>query len=119
MPIHFGGDGEMLCTDSFWPFRSLVLSTQKLKSASVKKPELSKVMFSLINPGVGQTITKRMLRPQPDSTKVLRMRLNRGPPYVSIHMQKDDIIITDRFYIVLFSTLKQTQCTRMRFYMSE
>ena len=113
MPIHFGGDGEMLCTDSFWPFRSLVLSTQKLKSASVKKPELSKVMFSLINPGVGQTITKRMLRPQPDSTKVLRMRLNRGPPYVSIHMQKDHIIILDRFYIVLFSALEQPHCARI------
>ena len=78
----------MLCTDSFWPFRSLVLRTQKLKSASVEKPELSKLMFSHLKHGVGQTITKRMLRPQPDSTKVLRRRLNRGPPHVSIHMKK-------------------------------
>ena len=78
MPTHF----------ALWPFRSLVLRTQKLNSASVKNPELSKLMFSLLKPGVGQTITKRMLRPQPDSTKVLRMRLNKPR---SIRMQKKDV----------------------------
>ena len=35
----------------------------EIKVRSVKKPELSKVMFSLINPGVGQTITKQNASP--------------------------------------------------------
>ena len=57
-----------------------------------------------------------------DSNRVLEKKCKKSQVNDSKHALKKkhkQSQVVDRFYIVLFSTLKQTHCTHMWFYMSD